>query len=149
MPVTAAVYSRKRRATWLVGALLLAGCTTHGRVGALPQVADPGAAVEIIVIREWRFVGGAANVAVSLDGVPLYGLSTNEHAVLRAPAGYHVVGISTKGIGTYESSASVQAVAQQRYYFRKETTFFDGPQLQPIGAEAGQALMAKTTRIAP
>jgi hypothetical protein len=34
----AAIYARKRRATWLVCALLLAGCTTHGRIGALPTI---------------------------------------------------------------------------------------------------------------
>jgi hypothetical protein len=34
----AAVYVHKRRTTWLVCALLLAGCTIHGRIGALPTI---------------------------------------------------------------------------------------------------------------
>jgi hypothetical protein len=33
----AAVYVHKRRTTWLVCALL-AGCTIHGRIGALPTI---------------------------------------------------------------------------------------------------------------
>jgi hypothetical protein len=145
----AAIYARKRRATWLVCALLLAGCTTHGRVGALPPLADPGAAAEIVVIREWRFIGGAVNFFVALNGVTMYGISTNEHVVIMVPPGDHIVGVSVR-VG-YEATAAVRAEARQRYYFRVETgnVFYPGPLLQPIAAEVGQALMTKTTRIWP
>ena len=42
---------------WLPYGLVLAGCTTHGRVGALPALSDPEQAAEIVVIREWWYIG--------------------------------------------------------------------------------------------
>ena len=71
----------------LVCATLVASCTTHGRVGVLPAVLDTEQVAEIVVIREWRFVGGGANVTISLDGVALYGIAVDEHVVLRVPPG--------------------------------------------------------------
>jgi hypothetical protein len=35
-------------AAWLLCVLLLAGCTTHGRVGVLPTLPDPEQAAEIV-----------------------------------------------------------------------------------------------------
>ena len=97
------------------------------------------------MIREGRFIGSAANLALSLDGILLYGLKTNEHVVLRVPPGQHVVGITFKA-ALNEDTARVDAVAQQRYYFRVETALFaDSPKLQPVAASVGQALMAKTS----
>jgi hypothetical protein len=147
----AAVYARKRRATWLGCVLLLAGCTTHGLIGALPTIPNPTDAAEIVVIREWRFIGGGANLEITLDGAPVYGISTGEHVSLRVAPGYHVVGVFPKGPWKNESTVNVQAAPQQRYYFRIETSNPLAPDfiLQPVGAEVGQALMAKTTRISP
>jgi hypothetical protein len=68
----AALYARTRVTASLLCALLVAGCTTHGLVGALPTLADPGAAAEIVVIREWRWIGNNFNFTVVLDGVPIY-----------------------------------------------------------------------------
>lgn len=42
---------------WLPYGLVLAGCTMHGRVGALPALSDPEQAAEIVVIREWWYIG--------------------------------------------------------------------------------------------
>jgi hypothetical protein len=76
----AAIYARTVLA-WLPGAVLLAGCVTHGRLdGTLPR-ADPQTAAEIAVIREWRFIGGGANLIVLLNGAPLYGISVDEHGL--------------------------------------------------------------------
>jgi hypothetical protein len=74
--------------------LTLAGCASHGRVGALPPIPDPKQAAEIIVIRDHRFFGAALTVTVVLDGVPLYGIDAGEHVILRVPVGEHVVATS-------------------------------------------------------
>jgi len=134
-----------KRATFALLTLLLAGCTAHGRIGALPEIVQPADAAEIVVIREWRFMAAARTLSVTVDGAAVYGMETNEHVIIRVAPGYHVVGIGAPGLN--EGTAGVQAVPQQRYYFRAESGFF-GPLLQPIGAEAGQALMAKTSPIA-
>jgi hypothetical protein len=135
----------------LLVVLLLAGCTTHGRIGALPTISNPTDAAEIVVIREWRYLMGGGNFTISLDGAPLYGIATSEHVVIPVSTGYHVVGVAAKGPGLSEVTVSVQAVARQRYYFRVETgsVFSPGPLLLPISANVGEALMAKTTRISP
>lgn len=142
----AAISARKRRATWLLCGLLLAGCTTHGRVGALPPLADPGSAAEIIVIREARFVGSALTFYVSLNGTPVYGLGNDQHVIIPLTPGTHLIGIAAGGWSG--GTSLVQAVAQQRHYFRVDSApLTTGLSLQPISAEVGHALMAKTTRI--
>jgi hypothetical protein len=130
-----------------IALFLLAGCTTHGRLA--PPTTFQTDAAEIIVIREFRFMGGGANLTVSIDGAPLYGIATSEHVVMPVAPGYHVVSVVPKGPGRNEASASVQAVESKRYYFRVETTglFDPSPILQPISTETGQALMEKTTLI--
>jgi hypothetical protein len=37
-----------------------------GRVGVFPAVPNPKQAAEIVVIREWRFIGGGANFTIVL-----------------------------------------------------------------------------------
>ena len=132
----------------LLALLALAGCTAHGRIGALPVVPQPDQAAEIVVIREWRYMGSANNIPVTLNGVPVYGLATREHAIIRVPPGQHIIGIAPKGLWLNESTVNVQADAGQRYYFYIETTVVGGTfLLQPTSEAAGQGLMTKTTRI--
>jgi hypothetical protein len=130
-------------------ALLLAGCITHGLVGTLPSLPDPDQAAEIVVIREWRFIMGGGDLAVVLDGVLLYGISTDEHVVIKVPPGNHIVGISARGPGQDEAAAAVRAEPRQRYYFRVETgnLYYPGPFLFPIAAEPAQALIEKTRQV--
>jgi hypothetical protein len=143
----ATVYTHKRRAMWLACALLLAGCTTRGRIGALPTIPNPTDAAEIVVIREWRFAGAAHTVSIILDGAPVYGINSNEHVIIPVPAGNRLISAAA---GWSESTSLVQAAAQQRYYFRIVTGLSGyGFRLELISAEVGQALMAKTTRISP
>jgi hypothetical protein len=119
----------------------------RGRIGALPPVPQPSDAAEIIVIREARFFGSAHTVSVALDGMPVYGINNNEHVILAVPAGFHLIGVSA---GWTESSAPLQALARQRYYFRLVTGQSGaGFMLQSISPDFGQALMAKTKRISP
>jgi hypothetical protein len=127
--------------------LLLAGCTAHGPLAPLTTFQSDAA--EIVVIREWRYLMGGGNFTISLDGTPLYGIATSEHVIIPVAPGYHVVSVSAAGVGLNDATANVQAVERQRYYFRVETgtLFYPGPLLQPINAEAGQALMEKTTLI--
>ena len=73
------------------------------------------------MIREFRFIMGGGNLSVTLDGVPVYGISTDEHVILRVTPGHHVVGVFAKGPGHNEATVSVQAGERQRYYFRVET----------------------------
>jgi hypothetical protein len=125
--------------------LLLAGCTTHGRL-ADPMTFQSDAA-EIVVIREWRFIGSGVNLTVSVDDAPVYGMGNNEHVIMRVSPGQHIVGVSLR-TALNESTVSVQTEAYRRYYFRVETASFgDGPLLQPVTAEMGQRLMNKTTLI--
>ena len=70
-----------RRTITALALLLLAGCTTHGRIGALPEAPTTDAA-EIVVIREWRLTTSASNLTVTLDGMPVYGIGPSEHIVL-------------------------------------------------------------------
>jgi hypothetical protein len=146
-----AIYARHVLASLLCCALLLAGCVTHGRLdAALPQ-ADPRTAAEITVIREWRFIGGGANLIVLLDGVPLYGISVDEHVVLSVPPGDRILSVTHRGPGANEAAVTVKAEPKQRYYFYVETgsVYYPGPLLLPIDPARAHALMAKTTRISP
>jgi hypothetical protein len=127
--------------------LLLVGCTTHGRIGVLPTVPQAIDAAEIVVIREWRFIGSGSNLALTLDGSTIYGLSTNEHVILRVPPGEHMIGVALM-TALNEDTAYIDAVARRRYYFRVETALFgDGPLLQRVNAQIGEALMAKTSLV--
>jgi hypothetical protein len=51
----------RRAALAAVLVMALAGCGTHGLIGVLPVVPDGAPAAEIVVIREWRFIGGGAD----------------------------------------------------------------------------------------
>jgi hypothetical protein len=102
-------------------ALLLAGCITHGLVGTLLSLPEPDRAAEIVVIREWRFIMGGGDLGVVLDGVLLYGISTDEHVVIKVPPGDHIVGVTARGPGQDEATVTVRAEPRQRYYFRVET----------------------------
>jgi len=107
-----------RRYVVALGLLLLIGCTTQAVVGSLPPLPDPEQAAEIIVIREWRFIGGGANVTVVLDGAPIYGIAVEEHVVLRVAPGDHVVTISRRGPFLNDAAAAVRAEPRRRYYYR-------------------------------
>ena len=107
-----------RRYVVALGLLLLIGCTTQGVVGSLPPLPDPEQAAEVIVIREWRFIGGGANVTVVLDGAPIYGIAAGEHVVLRVAPGDHVVTISRRGPFLNDAAAAVRAEPRRRYYYR-------------------------------
>jgi len=107
-----------RRYVVALGLLLLIGCTTQAVVGSLPPLPDPEQAAEIIVIREWRFIGGGANVTVVLDGAPIYGIAVEEHVVLRVAPGDHVVTISRRGPFLNGAAAAVRAEPRRRYYYR-------------------------------
>ena len=134
----------------LLVVLLLVGCTTpHGRVGTLPALSDPEQAAEIVVIREWRVLGGAANLTVTLDAAPLYGISTDEHVIIAAPPGDYVVGVAPRGLGANEATVSVRAEGRRRYYFRVETgsMYYPGPLLLPAAASVGEALLEKTSQV--
>jgi len=128
--------------------LLLAGCTAHGLVGTLPSLPDPDQAAEIVVIREWRYMGAAANFTVVLDGVPLYGLAVDEHVVLRVPPGDHVVTISRRGPLLNDAGVAVRTEPKRRYYYRLETnTLSSDISLLPVAPSAGEDLMTKTQRV--
>lgn len=143
--------SHARLLRWLLCAALLAGCAQHGRIGALPTVPNADEAAEIIVIREWRFIGGGANFYVTLNGLPVYAIATDEHVVIQVPPGDQVVGIAIRGLMPHEMTASVRTEPRGRYYFRVETgnVFSPGPFLLPTPPKAGDALVSKTRRISP
>jgi hypothetical protein len=106
---------------------------------------DPDQAAEIVVIREWRFMGVAANFTVVLDGVPLYGLAVDEHVVLRVPPGDHVVTISRRG---NDAAVAVRAEPKRRYYYRLETNVVSSDiSLLPVAPSAAEDLMMKTQRV--
>src|SRR3989442_9705468 len=126
----------------MVCAALVASCTTHGRVGVLPAVLDTEQVAEIVVIREWRYGGGGANVTISLDGVALYGIAVDEHIVLRVPPGDHIVTVSRRGPIMYDAATSVRTEPERRYYYRVETrTWLGGISLLPEAPSAGQGMM--------
>lgn len=106
----------------IVCVALVASCTTHGRVGVLPAVPDTEQVAEIVVIREWRYLGGGANVTISLDGVALYGIAVDEHVVLRVPPGDHIVTISRRGPFLNDAATAVRTEPKRRYYYRLETS---------------------------
>jgi hypothetical protein len=135
-------------ALWLLCGLVLAGCTTHGRVGALPTLPDPEQAAEIIVIRESRFIGGGANFTVVLDGAPVYGIAVDEHVVLRVPPGDHVVTVTRRGPFLNDAAATVRAEPRRRYYYRLETSAWSSDiTLLPVAPANGEALVSKTRRV--
>ncbi len=142
-------YTRGLALPMVLCTLVLAGCTAHGRVGTLPSLPNPEQAAEIVVIREWRFIGGAANLTVTLDGAPMYGISTDEHVIIPVPPGDHVVGVVPRGLGVNEATVSVRTEARQRYYFRVETgsIYYPGPLLFPAATSVGEALLAKTRQV--
>jgi len=128
--------------------LVLAGCTAHGLVGTLPSLPDPDQAAEIVVIREWRYIGGGANFTVVLDGVPLYGLAVDEHVVLRVPSGDHIVTISRRGPFLNDAAVAVRTEPKRRYYYRLETsTWSSDISLLPVPASVAEDLITKTRRV--
>jgi hypothetical protein len=140
--------SALRLALGLLGALLLVACTTHGPVGTLPVLPDPEQAAEIVVIREWRFIGAGGNFTVVLDGAPIYGIAVDEHVVLRVSPGDHIITISRRGPFLNDAATTVRAEPRGRYYYRLETsTWSSDITLIPVAPAAGEALINKTRQV--
>jgi hypothetical protein len=85
-------------------------------------VTDPDQAAEIVVIREFRFIGGGANFTGALDGVPAYGIAVDEHVVLRVRPGDHVVTVTRRGPFLNDAAVTVRVEPRRRYYYRLETS---------------------------
>jgi hypothetical protein len=145
----AAIYARTT-ATLLLCALTLTGCVSTGRLsGVLPAV-EPATAAEVVVVREWRYLGGGSNLMVTLNHEPVFGLGTDQHVVFQVPPGEHVIGIMAKGPFTNEETTRLTAEPGKRYYYRIETTggvFAASWLIQPIAPHLGQQLMSKTMRV--
>jgi hypothetical protein len=142
------VISVRRSAVLLMFMLAVSGCTTHGRVGELPVLTDPDQAAEIVVIREFRFIGGGANFTVVLDSVPVYGIAVDEHVVLRVPPGDHVVTVTRRGAFLNDAAVTVRAEPRRRYYYRLETsTWSSDIALIPVAPVVGQELVSKTREV--
>lgn len=132
----------------LMFVLVVSGCTTHGRVGELPVLADPDQAAEIVVIRDFRFIGGGANFTVVLDGVPVYGIAVDEHVVLRVGPGDPVVSVTRRGLFLNDAAVTVRTEPRRRYYYRIETSAWSNDiTLLPVPASAGEELITKTRRV--
>jgi hypothetical protein len=143
-----AVTSVRSAAVFLMFMLAVFGCTTHGRVGELPVLADSDQAAQIVVIREFRFIGGGANFTVVLDGVPAYGIAVDEHVVLRVAPGDHVVAVTRRGPFLNDDAVTVRAEPRRRYYYRLETSNWSNDiSLIPVPAAAGEALVSKTRHV--
>jgi hypothetical protein len=125
--------------------IALAGCVTHGRMGALPSVPNPGEAAEIVVIRDHRILGAALTITVVLDGVPLYGVDAGEHVILRVAPGEHVIAASHSL--AIDRSIMIDAQPRRRYYLRLQPSFGSGMVPTPVAASDGEALLATTTRV--
>jgi hypothetical protein len=74
----AADSARPTLSAWLLCAVLIAGCVTHGPLATLQPVAAPDSAARIVVVREARIVVQPVWQVV-LDGRPVYGLAGGEH----------------------------------------------------------------------
>lgn len=93
--------------------LILAGCASSGRVGPLPVIPAGSSAAEIIVAREYRFVGSAGALIVVIDGIPIYHLTTDTFVRIRVAPGRHIVGVR----GFEERSVELEAAPGQRYSY--------------------------------
>ena len=132
-------------ALWVFCALTVEGCSTHGRVGALPTISDPKQAAEIVVMRDQRFLSAAGTITVVLDGVPVYGIDAGEHVILRVPAGEHVVA-AIEGLA-FTRSIMLDAQPGRRYYLRLQPIVASGTVPIPIAAPQGEELLTKTARV--
>ena len=127
-------------------ALMLAGCgPPHGLIGTLPSLPDPDQAAEIIVFRESQFFGGrGSRRGVWLDGVLLYGISMDEHVVIKVAPGNHIIGVSE---GSKEDAfVAVLAEPRQRYYFRVGVPD-SGVEIFPMAAGPAQAIIEKSRQV--
>lgn len=137
-----------KRATLAILTLLLVGCTTHGRIGAMSEV--PPNAAWIVVIRPSGFVGCGISLVVTVDGQEAYGLACGEHVVLIVPAGEHIFGVKHRTwFVADESTSAMTAAAGQRYYLRLAVQNPVGgrPELDRITEQAARHLMAKTSLV--
>lgn len=126
-------------------ALGLAGCVSAGPLGPLPA-ADPSTAAELIVIREWHFTGGGFPLEIAIDQQPVYVLTNGRHVIIPVAPGEHL--LSVRGGGNAPSTVlPVRAAGRTRYYFQARPFHVDPPSLQPVTAEAAQALMVRTDRV--
>ena len=129
----------------MVLALALAGCATHGALPALPPL-HADAAAEIVVIREARIFGAGLTFYITLDRTPVYARGNDQHAVIPMAAGQHLLGIAAGGWNG--GVKLIQPTAQQRLYCRVNSApVTTGLSLEAVSADAGQALMAKTSLV--
>lgn len=100
----------------LVLAVILAGCSYGGRIGALPVIDDPAMASTVIVIRPWTAEGAATALIITIDGREVYKLGTNEHIVIPIPAGERVIGTKLAGWPKYRAAVRIQVAPARTYY---------------------------------
>jgi hypothetical protein len=101
--------------------LLLGGCA-QGAVGTLPAVPDPERAATVVVVRPYHLVGSAVTYSITIDGAEVCELGTDEHVVIRVPAGERFVGLKTWDpaipLSRIHPTQTIQAEAHRTYYFR-------------------------------
>lgn len=133
------------KALWFSCALIVEGCATHGRIGALPTIADPKRTAEIVVIRDQRFLSAAGTITVGLDGVPVYGIDAGEHVILPVPAGEHVVA-ATESLAI-DQSMMLDAQPGRRHYVRLQPMVGSGTVPILVAAPQGEELLTRTAHV--
>ena len=142
-------YTPRRMLPLALYALMLAGCgTPHGvlgTLGTLSPLPNPDQAAEIVVIRPYWYVGSGQGRGIWLDGVLLYGISSDEYVVIQVAPGHHIVGVSDNE-SKEDATVAVLAEARQRYYFRTGM-IESGPDIFPIAAGPAKALIEKSRQV--
>jgi hypothetical protein len=135
---------------WLLCALVVNGCATHGLISVLPTPSNPQEAAEIVVARESRLTGSAVTFVVTVNGAEIYGLRVGEHVVMRVNPGDQIIGARYRSafLTMEEVTVSVRAEARGTYYFRIDPGI-GAPVMNAVTSEVGRALIAKTKRILP
>jgi hypothetical protein len=77
--------------------VVLAGCASSGRIGALPTIAPGKEVSKLVVYRISSIVGVANSYYVTLDGRDIFSIRSGEFTQLSIEAGEHSVGIKCFG----------------------------------------------------
>jgi len=105
----------------IVLTLGFSGCSTSGRIGPLPSIADENSSSQLVLIRVSSIVGAANSYYVALDGKDIFSIRSGENTEFPIPAGKHYVSVKCFGGWTptwKEAAKRFNALPNQTSYFK-------------------------------
>jgi len=138
-----------RKTACIIGALILTGCASAGRIGDLPVISEGASSSTLVLVRPSNVIGMANSFYVALDGKDVFSIRSGDNTHFLIPAGEHAV--SVKCFGGWsptwkEDSKSFLAEVDRASYFSISPSM-SCAKIEQVSEAQGKALVENSSYI--